>query len=143
MLGNSAVDLAKIAPEIRYKLPDLPQPEPLGAEAERRNLYSAVARYFNTLAAEGPFMLILDDLQWADAATLHLLNFLTLQGMERGRPPAASSPLTPASADPLAPERDATIFEEGQAGRKKNGVPLYVLLYRADEVHETHELRAL
>src|SRR5258707_1170576 len=86
ILGNSAVDLAKIAPEIGYKLPDLPQPEPQGTEAERRNLYSAVARYFNTLAAESPLILILDDLQWADAATLHLLNFLTLQGLERGRP---------------------------------------------------------
>jgi tetratricopeptide (TPR) repeat protein len=30
-----------------------------------------------------------------------------------------------------------------QAGRKENGVPLYVLLYRPDEVHETHQLRAL
>ena len=31
MLGSSAVDLAKIASEVRFKLPDLPQPE-LAAE---------------------------------------------------------------------------------------------------------------
>src|SRR6266566_7107041 len=30
-----------------------------------------------------------------------------------------------------------------QAGRKENAAPLYVLLYRPDEVHETHQLRAL
>lgn len=119
ILGNSAADLAKIAPEVSYKLPNLPQPEPLGAEADRRNLYSAVARYFNALAAEGPFILILDDLQWADAATLHLLNFLTLQSQERA-------------------QHDSTA---GQG--KGHGLPLYMLLYRPDAVHEAHPLRAL
>ncbi|HEX9132728.1 MAG TPA: AAA family ATPase, partial [Ktedonobacteraceae bacterium] len=117
-LGTSAADLAKIAPDIRLKLPDLPQPEPLGPEAERRNLYNAVARYFNALAAEHPLILILDDLQWADAATLHLLNFLTLQG--------GVSPF------------DST----GGAG-KGSSLPLYLLLYRTGEVHETHPLRGL
>ncbi|HLH63986.1 MAG TPA: AAA family ATPase [Ktedonobacteraceae bacterium] len=112
ILGNSAADLAKIAPEIGYKLPNLPQPEPMGAEADRRNLYNAAARYFNMLAAESPFILILDDLQWADAATLHLLNFLTLQHLERGQ-------------------------------QENTGLPLYLLLYRPDEVHEAHPLRAL
>ncbi len=119
MLGNSAADLAKIAPEIGDKLPNLPQPEPMGAEADRRNLYSAVARYVNALAAAGPLILILDDLQWADAATLHLLNFLTLQNLERGQ-------------------------QEGMGGPGKGqGLPLYVLPYRPDEVHEAHPLRAL
>jgi predicted ATPase len=121
MLGNSAVDLAKIAPEIAYKLPDLPQPESPGAEAERRNLYNAVARYFHMLATEGPFILILDDLQWADAATLHLLNFLTLQSQGAGM---GSSEGT------------------SNAGKGKS-IPLYVLLYRPDEVHETHPMRGL
>src|SRR2546430_5896685 len=58
MLGTSASDLAKIVPEIRLKLPELPEPEPLGPEPERRNLYNAVARYFNTLAVERPFILV-------------------------------------------------------------------------------------
>jgi DNA-binding SARP family transcriptional activator len=118
LLGSSAVDLAKIAPEVRFKLPDLPQPEPLGPEAERRNLYSAVAHYFNALAAERPLILILDDLQWADAATMQLLNFLTLQSTASG--PADS---------PTVGSRQAA--------------PLYIPLYRADEVHESHPLRSL
>ncbi len=118
MLGTSAADLAKIAPEIRLKLPELPQPEPLGPEPERRNLYNAVARYFNTLAGECPLILILDDLQWADAATLHLLNYLTLQG-------------------------GANSVESNSSAGKSNSVPLYILLYRASEVYETHPLRGL
>jgi DNA-binding SARP family transcriptional activator len=118
MLGNSATDLAKIAPEIRLKLPELPQPEPLGPEPERRNLYNAVARYFNTLAVERSLILILDDLQWADAATLHLLNYLTLQG-------------------------GVSSLDNVSSAGKSNSLPLYLLLYRAGEVYETHPLRAL
>jgi len=117
-LGNSAADLAKIAPEIRLKLPELPQPESMGPEAERRNLYNAVASYFNALAAERPLILILDDLQWADAATLHLLNYLTLQG--------GVSP-----------------FDSISGNDKSNSLPLYLLLYRTGEVNETHPLRGL
>ncbi len=118
MLGASASDLAKIVPEIRFKLPELPAPEPLGPEPERRDLYNAVARYFSTLAVERPLILILDDLQWADAATLHLLNFLTVQG--------GVSP-----------------FESVSGTVKNNSLPFYVLLYRAGEVYETHPLRGL
>src|SRR6266705_6497363 len=117
ILGNSAVDLAKIAPEVRFKLPELPQPEPIGPELERRNLYNAVAHFFHALAAERPFIIILDDLQWADAATMQLLNFLITQS-PGGNP-----------FDSAIPQRSPA--------------PLYLLLYRADEVHETHPLRGL
>jgi len=119
MLGDSAVDLAKIAPEVRFKLPELPQPEPIGPELERRNLYSAVARFFNALAEQRPVIIILDDLQWADAATMQLLNFLLVQSV--GLPPANST---------------------REAGNR-HAVPLYLMLYRADSVHDTHPLRGL
>jgi predicted ATPase/DNA-binding SARP family transcriptional activator len=118
VLGTSASDLAKIAPDIRLTLPDLPLPEPMGPEAERRNLYNAVARYFNALAAEHPLILILDDLQWADAATVHLLNYLTLQG--------GVSP-----------------FDSTGGADKGSSLPLYLLLYRTGDVHETHPMRGL
>ena len=118
MLGSSASDLAKIVPEIRLILPELPEPEPLGPEPERRNLYNAVARYFSALAAETPCILVLDDLQWADAATLHLLNYLTVQG----------------GINP---------FEHVGGAVKSNPQPFYTLLYRAGEIHETHPLRGL
>src|SRR6266566_1291609 len=119
ILGNSAVDLAKIAPEVRFKLPELPQPEPIGPELERRNLYSAVARFFNALAEQRSLIIILDDLQWADAATMQLLNFLLVQSA--GLPPTNST---------------------REAGNR-HAVPLYLMLYRADSVHDTHPLRGL
>jgi DNA-binding SARP family transcriptional activator len=76
VLGNSAVDLVKIIPELRMKLSNLPSQEPLGPEVERRNLYNAIASYFNAIASEHPLLLLLDDLQWADTATMQLLNYL-------------------------------------------------------------------
>ena len=63
-------------------------------------------------------ILILDDLQWADAATLHLLNYLTLLG-------------------------GVNSFESISSDGKSNSMPLYLLLYRASEVYETHPLRGL
>jgi DNA-binding SARP family transcriptional activator len=111
ILGKSAVDLAKIAPELRAKLPDLPTPETLGSEVERHNLYNAVTHYLHALAAERPLVLILDDLQWADTATVQLLSYLTAQRVN--------------------------IVREGAP------LPFYLLLYRADEVHETHPMRGL
>ncbi|HEV7235053.1 MAG TPA: AAA family ATPase [Ktedonobacteraceae bacterium] len=119
MLGDSAVYLAKIAPEVRSKLPDLPQPEPIGPELERLNLYNAVAHFFSALAAERPPVIILDDLQWADPATIQLLHFL------------------------LAQNTGTTPLDTHIATRKRGAAPLYLLLYRADEVHETHPLRGL
>lgn len=117
MLGESAAYLAKIVPEIRLKLPELPQPEQIGPEAERQQIYNAVARYLIALAAESSAILILDDLQWADAATIHLLNYLTMQ---------ANSGLVKPPDQPGSP-----------------ALPLFVLLYRSGEVSETHPLRGL
>lgn len=119
LLGKSALDLAKIAPEVRFKLPELPQPEPVGPELERRNLYSAVAHFFNALAEQRPLIIILDDLQWADAATMQLLNFLMMQ----------SSGLSP--------------FDPVSEGGEHSAVPLFLMLYRADAVNDTHPLRGL
>jgi predicted ATPase/DNA-binding SARP family transcriptional activator len=110
ILVNYAADLAKIVPEIGTKLPALPQREPLGPEMERYHLYNAVAHFFATLVAERPTVIILDDLQWADTATMQLLNYLTSSAIRSTQPRA---------------------------------MPFYILLYRADEVHESHPLREL
>ena len=79
LLGNHAIDLAKLLPIIHSKFPALPSSEALGLEAERRNLYHAVASYFNAIASTSPLILIFDDLQWADTATIQLLSYLLIQ----------------------------------------------------------------
>jgi DNA-binding CsgD family transcriptional regulator len=55
----------------------LPPPEPLWDPAlERTRLFEAVSRLVERVAAERPLVLLVDDLHWADAASLELLHYL-------------------------------------------------------------------
>ncbi len=70
-------ELARLLPELRQDHPNLPQPRQVSGEAARQRLFEAVALLLQTLAARHPVLLFLDDLQWADIATLDLLHYLT------------------------------------------------------------------
>ncbi|HYB12240.1 MAG TPA: AAA family ATPase [Myxococcota bacterium] len=69
--------VAKIAPELRERLPDLPVPEALVPEEERYRLLDAVAQVLWAFARRAPLVVVLDDLHWADGATLGLLRHLS------------------------------------------------------------------
>jgi predicted ATPase/DNA-binding CsgD family transcriptional regulator len=72
-IGPRGPDLAALLPEVPARLGPLPPPHPLGPEQERFRLYEAVAALLAAIAARGPLILLLDDLQWADTATCDLL----------------------------------------------------------------------
>src|SRR5439155_19229545 len=70
--GALAPVLATILPELAVRLGELPPSYPLPAEQARLRLYEAVGDFLAAVAARQALLLILDDLHWADPASLDL-----------------------------------------------------------------------
>ena len=66
-------EVGRLLPELFVQRPDLPRPEPL-AEQWQRRLFEALAQAF--AAVKAPLLLVLDDLQWCDRETLEWLHYL-------------------------------------------------------------------
>ena len=79
MLGAVAADVAQLVPELRDRLPDLPLPPTLESTAARFRLFEGIAGVLRRAATHRPLLLILDDLHWADAPSLLLLEFVAAQ----------------------------------------------------------------
>ncbi|MGI8553090.1 MAG: ATP-binding protein, partial [Dehalococcoidia bacterium] len=75
-LGSGAAVLTQLLPELRERLPDLTDPPVLEPEAARFRLFEAVSQTLHNAAQARPLLLLLDDLHWADTASLRLLQFL-------------------------------------------------------------------
>ena len=68
-------ELSRLLPELQVRYPDLPAPTEDELTAKLR-LFEAVARLMNALDQHAPLVLLLDDLQWVDGASLDLLRYL-------------------------------------------------------------------
>ncbi|HXD42933.1 MAG TPA: AAA family ATPase [Ramlibacter sp.] len=77
VLARGAAPLAEILPDIAQRVPGCeplaPTVDPLQA---RFRLFEAMSGFWKRAAAEQPILLILDNLHWADASSLRLLEFL-------------------------------------------------------------------
>jgi transcriptional regulator with GAF, ATPase, and Fis domain/predicted ATPase len=84
-LGDNSGVIGTVIPEIEFILGTLPPPVPLEA-VESQNRFRYVFRSFvETFARlDHPLVLFLDDLQWADAATLELLRLILTDADARG-----------------------------------------------------------
>lgn len=69
-------EVSKLVPELVEALPDLPNSVPLNSDTERSRLFEGVARFLAALSRQRPLILFMDDLHWADQATLALLQYL-------------------------------------------------------------------
>lgn len=67
---------ARVLPVLAEWLPDLPPPPLLDPEPDRVRTLEALTRLLLALAELSPTVLVVDDLQWADNATLDLLIYL-------------------------------------------------------------------
>jgi class 3 adenylate cyclase/tetratricopeptide (TPR) repeat protein len=75
-LGSYGIVMARIAPGLRDRLPDVPEPPALQPDEERYRLLDAVAQYLTVVSRRTPLLLVLDDLHWADGGTIVLLRHL-------------------------------------------------------------------
>jgi tetratricopeptide (TPR) repeat protein len=72
-----AGEVAKITPAFAQKVgAPPPQAAPTDPESARARFYEAVTEFFTNLSQDAPLLLLFDDLQWADATSLHLLEFV-------------------------------------------------------------------
>jgi tetratricopeptide (TPR) repeat protein len=76
VFGDSAPQIAKLAPEIEALLGPFPAREELPAHEERLLFFDAVTNLFARLARRQSLLFYLDDLHWADRGTLWLLGHL-------------------------------------------------------------------
>ena len=79
VLGDSAIQIAKLAPEIEARLGPFPERHPLAAHEERLLFFDAVAQVFSNAARGQSLLFYADDLHWADRGTLWLLGHLLRQ----------------------------------------------------------------
>ena len=75
-LGPAAGDLSHWFPELADRLGPLPPTYRLPEAEGRLRLFDAVVALVTTAARGAPVVLLVDDVQWADAAALDLLGFL-------------------------------------------------------------------
>jgi eukaryotic-like serine/threonine-protein kinase len=76
-LGVDGPEIARIAPELRERVPSIGPAEPIEGDEARFRFFEAVASFLAGVAASRPLTLALDDLHWADSSSIELLRFLT------------------------------------------------------------------
>jgi DNA-binding winged helix-turn-helix (wHTH) protein len=72
----AAPDLVRLVPELRPKLGEPSPPIELRSEQGRFRMLDSVTGFLRSAARARPLLLVLDDLHWADEASLALLVFL-------------------------------------------------------------------
>ncbi|MGH2398152.1 MAG: ATP-binding protein, partial [bacterium] len=76
MIGAHAAELVKLVPDLGLRMRDLRPSPPLEPDQERLRLFEHVTAFLSAAARIRSVVILLDDLHWADAATLQLLRYI-------------------------------------------------------------------
>jgi DNA-binding SARP family transcriptional activator len=129
-------ELARLLPELRERYPDLPVSSTDEALGHNR-LFEATTRLVQLWAARRPLVLLLDDMQWADTATLDLLLYLARSLAEQPAPVLLLNLRT--GTDPLPDAQSTWVM-----ALKRTCIPLTTLELAAFTKEETqHFVQAL
>lgn len=82
-LGNNARVLIDLQPDMAVLLGDLTPLPPLGPIEAQNRFYQALQQFFDAITQQLTLVLFLDDLQWADTATLNFLKVLMREQSHR------------------------------------------------------------
>ncbi|GIK40907.1 MAG: transcriptional activator [Chloroflexota bacterium] len=70
-------EVSRLLPELRAHFPNLPPPVEVAPQQAQARLFEALTEVFGSLATDSPLLLCLDDVHWADEATLGWLQYTT------------------------------------------------------------------
>jgi class 3 adenylate cyclase len=75
-IGSHGPLLAQLVPSLRQKLRAIPAGHEVAADKVREQLFKSVFEFLSKVQGQKPLLIVLDDLQWADEATVLLLRDL-------------------------------------------------------------------
>jgi class 3 adenylate cyclase/tetratricopeptide (TPR) repeat protein len=75
-LGPSAPEVAQLVPEVRDILGGVSEPPELEPDQARFRLFDSITTFLRNASGSRPLVIVLDDLHWADEASLLLLKFV-------------------------------------------------------------------
>jgi class 3 adenylate cyclase/tetratricopeptide (TPR) repeat protein len=73
LCGSQTADVLRLVPELAERLGSVPNPPASDPDQERLRFYEGIAQLFENISKQAPIVVFFDDLQWADAATLRVV----------------------------------------------------------------------